>query len=304
MNKMNAWLQAFRLRTLPLAFSSIIMGNAIALSQAANAFNPLVLALSLITTLLLQILSNLANDYGDSQKGTDNDERIGPKRAIQSGLLSFREMKMGIIICSILALFTGIWLIVEATKGMNVEIGLLFFALGIGAIAAAIKYTVGKNAYGYVGLGDLFVVIFFGWVGVCGSYFLQAKQFSGLALLPATSIGLLAATVLHLNNMRDRQSDEKAGKITLAVRLGFEKSKKYFYLLNLVALLTWITYFIYAKFYWWQLIIASVPFIVLGFSCYKVFNIQTPVDFDRLLKVNAFSTFLLSVFFTISVYCH
>lgn len=301
MNKIKAWLHALRLRTLPLAFSSIITGNAIAYKNAPEKFNITVLVLSLATTLLLQILSNLANDYGDSEKGTDNEERIGPKRAIQSGILSFEEMKLGIIICAALALLTGIGLIAAATKGLNIGVGIFFFALGLSAIAAAIKYTVGKNAYGYIGLGDVFVILFFGWVGVCGSYFLQAKSFSGLVLLPATGIGLLAATVLHLNNMRDRESDEKAGKITLAVRLGFEKSKQYFYWLNLIALFAWATFFLWAKLEWWQFAVASLPFMLFGITCYKVFTIKTPKDFDSLLKVNALSTFLLSLLFTFSL---
>lgn len=295
MSKINAWLHASRLRTLPLAFSSIITGSVLAYKQFPQNFSTTVFVLCLITTLLLQVLSNLANDYGDSQKGTDNEDRIGPKRAIQAGLLSFKEMKAGIIVCALLALVAGIWLVVEATKGMNLGYGIFFILLGIAAIAAAIKYTVGKNAYGYLGLGDMFVILFFGWIGVVGSYFLQAKNYAGIILLPATTIGFLAATVLHLNNMRDSDSDALAGKTTVAVRLGLEKSKLYFYWLNLIAFFCWLTFFLRMKYELWQFSISALPFLILAFTCVKVFKTQEPKELDVLLKVNALSTFLLSL---------
>lgn len=295
MSKINAWLHASRLRTLPLAFSSIITGSVLAYKQFPHNFSSTVFILSLVTTLLLQVLSNLANDYGDSEKGTDNDDRIGPKRAIQAGLLSFAEMKVGIVITTSLALVFGIWLIIEATKGLNIGIGIFFFLLGIAAIAAAIKYTIGKNAYGYLGFGDMFVIIFFGWVGVLGSFYLQAKSFTGIMILPATSIGFLAATVLHLNNMRDINSDELAGKNTIAVSLGLEKSKLYFYWLNLIAFFCWFALFLRLKYDWWQFLIAALPFLILAISCIKVFKTQEPKELDILLKVNAICTFLLSI---------
>lgn len=295
MSKINAWLHASRLRTLPLAFSSIITGSVLAYKQFPQNFSITVLVLSLVTTLLLQVLSNLANDYGDSQKGTDNDDRIGPKRAIQAGLLSFTEMKAGIVITTSLALVSGIWLIIEATKGLNIGIGIFFFLLGIAAIAAAIKYTVGKNAYGYLGFGDMFVIIFFGWVGVVGSYFLQAKSYAGIILLPATTIGFLAATVLHLNNMRDSENDALAGKNTIAVSLGLEKSKLYFYWLILIAFFCWSILFLRMKYEWWQFVIAALPFLLFAYSAIKVFRTQEAKDFDSLLKVNAVGTFLLSL---------
>ncbi|HRP39097.1 MAG: 1,4-dihydroxy-2-naphthoate octaprenyltransferase [Chitinophagales bacterium] len=295
MSKINAWLHASRLRTLPLAFSSIITGSVLAYKQFPQNFSITVLVLSLVTTLLLQVLSNLANDYGDSQKGTDNDDRIGPKRAIQAGLLSFTEMKAGIVITTSLALVSGIWLIIEATKGLNIGIGIFFFLLGIAAIAAAIKYTVGKNAYGYLGFGDMFVIIFFGWVGVVGSYFLQAKSYAGIILLPATTIGFLAATVLHLNNMRDSENDALAGKNTIAVSLGLEKSKLYFYWLILIAFFCWSILFLRMKYEWWQFAIAALPFLLFAYSAIKVFRTQEAKDFDSLLKVNAVGTFLLSL---------
>jgi len=210
-------------------------------------------------------------------------------------LLSFTEMKAGIVITTSLALVSGIWLIIEATKGLNIGIGIFFFLLGIAAIAAAIKYTVGKNAYGYLGFGDMFVIIFFGWVGVVGSYFLQAKSYAGIILLPATTIGFLAATVLHLNNMRDSENDALAGKNTIAVSLGLEKSKLYFYWLILIAFFCWSILFLRMKYEWWQFAIAALPFLLFTYSAIKVFRTQEAKDFDSLLKVNAVGTFLLSL---------
>src|ERR1700679_3078171 len=128
--KFESWVYAFRLRTLPLALSSIITGSAIAFADNRAHFSWVVLALLITTTLLLQILSNLANDYGDSEKGTDNAERIGPKRAVQAGLLSFAEIKRGIFICVGLSLLSGMALIIEATKGLVPVYGIFFFLLG------------------------------------------------------------------------------------------------------------------------------------------------------------------------------
>jgi len=293
--KIKAWLNAFRLRTLPLAFSSIITGSSIAWFYYPGQFNMTVLVLCFVTTLLLQVLSNLANDYGDSAKGTDNADRIGPQRAIQSGALSFAEMKVGIIVTVLLSLISGVWLIVEATKNLNLEIGLFFFVLGLAAIAAAIKYTVGKNPYGYYGLGDVFVFLFFGLVGVCGSYYLQAHSFNYMLLLPASGIGLWSTTVLHLNNMRDRVSDEKAGKITMAVRLGFANSKRYFYVLNVLAIICMVLFFKDIDMRHSGRLLLYATFIIFIESCYKVYKIQEPVEFDPLLKRTALATFVYAV---------
>mgnify|MGYP001208026799 CR=1 FL=1 len=300
--KLKAWFHAFRLRTLPLAFSSIVTGSGIAYFNDAERFSTLVLVLCFVTTLLLQVLSNLANDYGDSKKGTDNADRVGPARAIQSGMLSFSEIKRGIIAAALLSFVFGIWLIVEATKTLAITTGLVFFVLGIGAIAAAIKYTMGKNPYGYKGLGDVFVFLFFGWVGVCGSYYLQLHSFDFLLLFPATAIGLWATTVLHLNNMRDRVSDEKAGKITLAVKLGFQNSKLYFYALNIVAAVCMLLFFahqINAAVLWLLPALGFVPFLI---SCMKVYKINKPAAFDPLLKINALATFAYSILLVLTLF--
>jgi len=181
MTKFKSWITAFRLRTLPLAISSILMGSFLAI--ASGIYNWFVISLSIITTLFLQILSNLANDYGDGIKGTDNKDRVGPVRTIQSGKISPKEMRIGIVIFIILSLISGIWLIVESL-GSSWYLGLLFFLLGLAAIASAIKYTVGNNAYGYIGFGDLFVFLFFGLLAVAGTYFLNTHSLDWKIFLP------------------------------------------------------------------------------------------------------------------------
>jgi 1,4-dihydroxy-2-naphthoate octaprenyltransferase len=299
-SKIQAWLHAFRLRTLPLAFSSIITGACVAYTHNREYFNFLTLSLCFVTTLLLQVLSNLANDYGDSEKGTDNEDRIGPKRAVQAGLLSFKEIKTGIIIASLLALSTGLYLIYEGTKNLTISNSLVFLLLGLGAIVAAIKYTVGKSAYGYQGLGDIFVLLFFGWVGVGGSYYLLAQSWDRTILLPATAIGLLATAVLNLNNMRDRISDAKSNKITMAVRLGFNGAKRYHYSLFFAAI---ICIMVYGALVPHKTFIFLLVFMLMMFVTHikKVSTIQVLSEFDPLLKQVALGTFAFSILFGLAL---
>ena len=292
--KFQAWLYAFRLRTLPLAFSSIITGSFIAYH---HSFSWTILGLAVLTTLLLQILSNLANDYGDSEKGTDNDDRIGPKRAVQSGILSFSEIKGAIVLFSLLCLVSGSALIRFSLGGQDIR-SLIFLLLGISAIAAAIKYTVGKGAYGYFGMGDIFVMIFFGLVGVAGSYYLQSHEFHWSVLLPGIAIGCFATGVLNLNNMRDRISDEKAGKITVVVKMGAHNAKIYHTVLLIAGWVSIIGFtilhyhsplsftFILAAPLFWRNIIA-------------IWKVSDPKDFDPYLKQLAISTFIFSILFAV-----
>ena len=300
MSKYQAWLHAFRLRTLPLALSSIIAGSSIAYADNKTGFSWLVFALCILTTLFLQILSNLANDYGDSEKGTDNEERVGPKRAVQLGLLSFTEIKTGILIFGTLALITGLSLIYMGTRGLNISYALFYFVLGLAAIAAAIKYTVGKNAYGYQGLGDLFVLLFFGIVGVCGSHYLMAHKIHYSVLLPAFTIGAFATGVLNLNNMRDHISDEKAGKITMVVKMGLRKSKRYHTILILLGFAASIIYVILNFTSTMQfLFMITVPLFRRHLKAVR--SIDEPVEFDPLLKQLAISTFIFSILFAMGM---
>ncbi len=300
MTKFQSWLYAFRLRTLPLAFSSIITGSSIAFVDNRSNFNWLVFVLCLATTLLLQILSNLANDYGDSEKGTDNDERIGPKRAVQQGLLSFTEIKRGIAVAVVLSLVTGSALVTEATKGLDVGYGIFFFILGLAAIAAAIKYTVGKGAYGYMGLGDVFVLLFFGIVGVGGSYYLMAHRFNYSVLLPAFTIGAFASGVLNLNNLRDRESDAKAGKNSLVVKIGTMNAKRYHTGLIVLGFAAALTYVIVNFTSSMQLLfIITVPLFRKHLAA--VWRIEDPKEFDPLLKQLAIGTFIFAILFALGI---
>ncbi len=227
-----AWLESLRLRTLPLAFASIINGSALAYGQGHFTLN--IALLTLLTTGLLQILSNLANDYGDAIKGSDTAARIGPLRGMQKGVITLKQMRSALVITIIATIFSGIALIVLACETVSDILG--FLLLGALAIVAAIAYTVGKKPYGYLGLGDISVLIFFGWLGVIGSLYLQTHSFTLLTLLPATACGLLAATVLNVNNMRDIETDRLNGKYTLAVRLGAINARRYHIVLTVGAL--------------------------------------------------------------------
>ncbi|AXG74678.1 1,4-dihydroxy-2-naphthoate octaprenyltransferase [Flavobacterium arcticum] len=296
MANIKAWLSAARLRTLPLSVSGILVGCFYAFSQ--GMVNWWILSFALLTTLGLQVLSNFANDYGDGVKGTDNENRIGPQRAIQSGAITVLEMKRGIILTSVLTLITAIVLIYLSFGKENFGYSLLFFFLGLAAIAAAIKYTVGNSAYGYRGLGDLFVFIFFGLVSVLGCYFLFAKQLDMFIILPAISIGLLSVAVLNLNNMRDQISDAMSGKNTLVVKLGAEKAKGYHYAIILIALfLTMLFAVLYGfKPLQYLFLIAYVPFLI---HLKTVAKNKKPKALDPELKKVALSTFLLSVLLSI-----
>ena len=239
MVKLSSWIKAARLRTLPLALASIALGGFIA---APNPhFKLSVVLMAGLTTLLLQILSNFANDYGDFSKGTDDHKRIGPKRTVQSGEITAKEMKIAILITSFLALVSGLVLLFGLVQLPLVET-LVFIFLGLAAIVAAIKYTTGKNPYGYAGLGDLFVFVFFGLVGVCGTYFLATQEWHSDVLLPAAAMGMLSAGVLNLNNIRDFSNDKEKGKKTIVVKLGVEFAIGYHYLLVLLPFLFLMLY--------------------------------------------------------------
>ncbi|WP_394212477.1 1,4-dihydroxy-2-naphthoate polyprenyltransferase [Enterovibrio calviensis] len=213
---LKTWLDAARPKTLPLAVACILCGSAVAAQTATFSISLTLLAL--ITALLLQILSNLANDYGDAVKGTDNEARLGPKRAIQQGLVTPHTMKKAMALNVCLIIGVGAALVLSAFDNATDIVS--FMGLGILAILAAICYTVGNKPYGYQGLGDLSVLIFFGWLGVAGTYYLQAGTLDSVILLPATACGLLAVGVLNINNLRDIDNDSVCGKYTLVVRMG------------------------------------------------------------------------------------
>lgn len=294
MANINTWVSAARLRTLPLSVSGIIVGSSIAVAQ--NEFNAVIFSLALATTLGLQILSNFANDYGDFVKGTDNEDRVGPQRALQSGMISRTEMFWGMIGTGIITFFFAVALIYIAFGTRSVFYGIIFLLLGLAAIAAAVKYTVGDSAYGYRGLGDLFVFIFFGLVGVYGCYFLYSLEWDWRVLLPAATVGLLSAGVLNLNNMRDRAADAKAGKNTLVVQIGESYAKQYHYFLLLAAFTCIILYSAFS-FTGIDDLLYLIAFFPLLMHLKRVMENDNPVLLDPELKKLALGTFLLAVLF-------
>ena len=299
MTKVKAWLNAARLRTLPLSISGIFVGTALAAYYGAT--NVTIFILALCTTIGLQVTSNFANDYGDGVKGTDGDDRIGPKRALQSGLLTAAELKRGIYISIVINAVLIISLIITSFGIKDVLYPVLFLVLGALAIWAAIKYTVGKSAYGYQGLGDVFVFIFFGLVSVLGSMFLYLKFIDLFAVLPAIAIGLLSVGVLNLNNMRDIKSDTAVGKNTLAVKMGLSMAKKYHYTILVVSFLC-LFYFLFTTNASQLRYVSLVGYLPILVHLKKVALTDKAAELDPELKKLALSTFFIAVLFFISYY--
>ena len=298
---MKHWIQAARLRTLPLSVSGIIVGSMYALAHPTNkiltpteVFNWRIFGLALLTTLGLQILSNFANDYGDGMKGNDNEDRVGPKRAIQSGAISPEAMKRAIFLTASLTLISAMLLIYYAFRDTNIGYSLFYLVLGVLAIASAIRYTVGNTAYGYRGYGDLFVFVFFGLVSTLGVNFLYSKQLSFDLFLPATAIGLLSVGVLNLNNMRDEASDRKSKKNTMVVKMGGAKAKKYHYFLVVSAMVLVLMFAIIDEFHFDQYLFL-LAYIPLTKHLITVYKNQEPRALDAELKKLALSTFALSI---------
>ena len=296
MEKFKLWISAFRLRTLPLSVSGIIIGSALAYYN--GAFDWSIFILAILTTLSLQILSNLANDYGDGVKGTDSGNRIGPERAIQSGKITETEMFHAIRLNILVVIFLIFATVFKAFGIQNFIYALIFFALGGLAVYAAIKYTIGGSAYGYRALGDLMVFIFFGVVSVLGSYFLFMKQLDHVTILPACIVGLLSVGVLNLNNMRDIESDKESKKITVAVKLGWKRAKSYHIFLIVMAILLAVLFgILYFRDYVNLLFfIALIPLMI---HLSRVIKTTNPKQLDSQLKVLALSTFAFSILLSI-----
>jgi len=294
----SVWLHAFRLKTLPLALSNTILGSCLA--AADDKFRWPVFGLAALTTILLQIMSNMANDYGDFVNGKDTAERIGPKRMVQSGEITPKTMLRGIIVIGILCAVSGVSLILIGTAGIDITNILIFGALGIAAIIAAIKYTVGKNPYGYRGLGDIFVFIFFGLVGVIGTYFLHTQLFRWDLLLPASAIGFLSTGVLNMNNMRDYEADKNAGKKTIIVAMGPKNGALYhLFLVAGAALLAIIYTAINYKSPWQWLFLLSFPILFLNMK--KVFTYKEAVELYPELPRLSMASLIFAITFGIGL---
>jgi len=297
---MNRWIEAARPRTLPLAIASILLGNFLA--YAAGKFSFLTAALAIITTLLLQILSNFANDLGDSKNGVDNKNRKVALRAVQTGKISPSEMKNAVIIAASLSFISGISLLFFALQYAKPQTIITFVILGLLAILAAIAYTVGKKPYGYMGLGDVSVFLFFGWVGTFGTYYLQTEILNYYILIPASGCGFLSVAVLNLNNLRDIENDRKTGKNSIPVRIG----KIYgFYYQKTIMLLGVCTFIIYLMYQGKPIQLSQNIIIMAGWyplvQIIKQLNSKmTPAQIDPFLKKTALSTLFLIVIFGVS----
>lgn len=293
---MNPWLTAIRLRTLPLALSSIGMGGFLA--AAAGKFSWLIFLLSCLTTIFLQILSNLANDYGDSVNGADHAGRKGPQRAVQSGAISLQQMKAAVIVFSALSLVSGVSLLWVSMQWNRNEF-FVFLGLGLLCILAAIAYTVGKKPYGYAGLGDISVLLFFGLVGVLGSTYLMTKTFLWVDVLPSLSCGLFSVAVLNINNIRDIESDKAAGKFSVPVRIGKQKAAVYHSYLLIVG--TCVSLLFVALNYQspWQLLFLIVfPILVKIIAAVKT---EPSEKLDPWLKRMALTTLAFVILFGVGL---
>jgi 1,4-dihydroxy-2-naphthoate octaprenyltransferase len=287
------WLHAIRPRTLPLALASIIM--AAFLAAADQAFDPLVILLASLTAICLQILSNLANDYGDFKHGIDHAGRQGPVRVMESGQVTEAAMRRAILLFILLSVNFGLAVVVI---GVEPSHWFYFGVIGAAAVGAALTYTMGARPYGYAGLGDLAVLIFFGWAGVLGAYYLQTQRLSWALLLPATSCGLLAVGVLNVNNIRDMNSDRQAGKRSIPVRLGLVRARMYHWLLIVSAAGAALTYVLITGPRVPQLLFVIV-LPLLWRHGQAVTQAQKPQDLNRQLKQLAQITLLFVLSFGI-----
>ena len=296
--KLKMWWETARPKTLPLALASIFTGSALGYWANPQGFNGLVMALCLLTTILLQVLSNFANDYGDHQKGSDTEERIGPLRGIQKGAISAKELKWGLILMVGASFLSGSFLIGIAYE--NLSDLLAFAGLGILAIVAAITYTVGAKPYGYMGLGDISVLVFFGLLGVGGTYYLQTHSIDSHIILPAIGSGLLASAVLNINNLRDIEQDAKAGKNTLAVRLGAYKGRVYHCILLSVAALCYLAFAVATAISWTNyLFVLAMP--LLAKHAIFVYRSQQPSELRPMLAQMSMISLLINILFSLGL---
>ena len=294
MQKVKYWIQAARIQTLPLSISGILVGSSFAYN--INSFDNIIFFLSIITAISFQVLSNFANDYGDGILGTDN-QRIGPDRVIASGKLSLKELKKGIVINVFISITFSYSLIKYSFKSDYFLI-LIFLILSISSIVAAIKYTMGKSPYGYHGLGDIFVFIFFGYVSVFGSFFLQTKIINYELFILAAIIGFLCVGVLNLNNIRDIENDSAMNKKTIPTRIGFSNAKIYqiFLILFSIVLTALLTFKFKPSYNYIFVVIGILPLV---YHLFKVRQAKNPIEFKPLLKQLAVSSFFYSIFMSI-----
>lgn len=291
------WIEASRPRTLPLSLACIGMGAFLAAHH--GAFDSVVFLFCILTTVFLQILSNLSNDYGDSIHGADSANRQGPSRAVQSGTITLESMRSAIKLFVVLSLISGICLL-WCALGENIRIFSIFLVLGVLAITAAITYTAGKRPYGYAGLGDFSVLIFFGLIGVMGTYFLFTQSFDWTVVLPSLSCGFFSVAVLNINNIRDIESDQQAGKMSIPVRIGRANAVIYHWVLLMCGLVAAVAFVIINFSGYTQLIfLLSSPLLLM--NGIAVTNKSKPADLDPYLKQMALTTLLFVITFGIGL---
>ena len=296
--QLKPWIIAARLRTLPLAVSNILLGSFLAYNH--GKFSVIILLLGLATAVLLQVLSNFANDYGDFINGADEKRISKYERVLQSGKISPKQMRWMLIILTLLTFVTGISLIIFAANALGTTALLVFFGIGILCIIAAITYTIGKKPYGYIGMGDIAVFIFFGIVGVCGIYVLQTRQWDWHVLFPAASFGLLSMGVLNINNIRDIESDRISGKKTLVVRIGLEKARIYHTWLILIAVILGIVSTVLDFHSAFQLLyLLTIPFFIM--NVYRVRSSEYSGKLDDELRNLSLTAFFFSVTYGIGL---
>ena len=298
MAKLKSWIRAARPRTVLLSFSGVLLGGFLAKTKVPEPVEGptfwLTLLFAALTAILLQILSNLANDYGDFKKGTDNMKRVGPQREMQSGAITEQEMKRGLAFTAMLCLISGA-LLIFVFSGLTWQELAVFAALGLGAVLAALLYTLGKRPYGYRGLGDLFCFLFFGWAAVAGTFYLATKALDFSILLPASAMGFLSNAVLNINNMRDYENDKASGKNSLVVKIGLKKAFIYHCLLIGGAFICLTVYLVLRQAAWY-----SYLFVVLALLFLKdiiAIKKTKPELLDPFLGRQVKHSFLLVVVF-------
>ena len=292
--KFGAWIHAMRLRTLPLSLSGLALGASCAALD--SKFSLSIFIMSLVTGLCLQILSNFANDYGDAQKGTDGEDRVGPLRTVSAGLISQKEM-LGAIKLTIACTIISTMLLLFISFGTNAVAWLIFGFLAAASIVAALAYTMGKNPYGYSGKGDIFVFIFFGLVAVLGSYSLYGANFYNAPIFPAIAAGLFSTAVLNVNNIRDMKSDAYHGKHTFALSLGETPARQYHLVLVSMGILFWIVYLLLMHgFSSLILLVFAAPVIHSAYTVYHSYNSKV---LDTQLKITALGTGIFHIILSI-----
>lgn len=298
-NRIQPWISAFRPRTLFLATAGVILASGLALH--VGKLDITTASLTLITALLLQLLSNLANDLGDYVKGTDRTgKRVGPTRSVQSGKITPLQMKKTIAFTTLITMFSGLVLLLRLFYIIGLVVVILFLIVGGLSLLSALFYTLGKRPYGYKGWGDFFAFLFFGPVAVIGTYYLQTQTIDFRALFPSIGMGLLSAMILNVNNMRDIQNDALSNKQTIAVRLGLSNAKIYHASMMVIMFGCFLTYsFMYACSPWYRFGYIAVyvfQFVILT----HIFE-KEGKDLDPYLRKTALSAFLLSLVFSVCI---